>query len=291
LVLSNLDKVFYPATGFTKGDVISYYRAVSEVLLPHLRGRPVTLKRYPDGVNRPYFYEKKCPSHRPPWIKTVVMTRARDNVALPYCQLNSEAALVWATNLGNLELHVSLARSRTTARPSAAVFDLDPGAPAGVLECAEVALRLKGVFESAGLAGFVKTSGSKGLQVYVPLNTPVSEADVRTWAHSVARSLEDDDPESIVTTPTKAERPGKIFVDWSQNNTHKTTVCVYSLRAQERPTVSTPVGWEEVARALDRVDPSLLSFEAEDVLGRISRKGDLFEPVITLKQRVPRRSS
>ena len=286
--LSNLDKVFYPSTGFTKGDVISYYRSVSGVLLPHLRGRPVTLKRYPNGVDGKYFYEKRCPSHRPAWIKTVVLTRQRDNVDLPYCQLNSEAALVWATNLANLELHVSLARARTTSRPSAAVFDLDPGAPAAVLECADVALRLKDRFDALGLASFVKTSGSKGLQVYVPLNTPVSTERAREWAHSIAQALEHDDPEGIVTTPAKVERPGKIFVDWSQNHPHKTTVCVYSLRAKQRPAVSTPVSWDEVAGAVEKGDSALLSFQADEVLDRVRRKGDLFEPVVKLKQRLPR---
>ncbi len=289
LQLSNLDKLFYPATGTTKGDVIAYYRAVAAVLLPHLRGRPVTLKRYPNGVQGMYFYEKKCPSHRPPWVKTVVLTRKRDNVDLPYCQLNSEAALVWAANLASLELHVSLARARTTSRPSAAVFDLDPGAPAAVLECADVALRLKRMFEQAGLTSFVKTSGSKGLQVYVPLNTPVTGAATKAWAHSIARKLEEEDPGGIVTTPARVERPGKIFVDWSQNDTHKTTVCVYSLRAKERPTVSTPVTWDEVSQAASSQDAGMLSFEADEVLQRIGRKGDLFEPVIKLKQRLPRR--
>lgn len=288
LRLSNLDKVFYPAAGLTKGDVIDYYRAVSEALLPHLKGRPVTLKRYPNGVEGPHFYEKKCPSHRPEWIKTVVLTRKRDNVDLPYCQLNSEAALVWAANLANLELHVSLARARTTSRPSAAVFDLDPGAPAAVLECGDVALRLKRLFDRRGLASFVKTSGSKGLQVYVPLNTPVTGPDTKAWAHSVARLLQDEDPDGIVTTPARVERPGKIFVDWSQNDTHKTTVCAYSLRAKDRPTVSTPVTWDEIAKAVANEDSSLLSFEFDEVLDRIGRKGDLFEPVIKLKQRLPR---
>ena len=288
LEVSNLDKVFYPATGFTKGDVIDYYRSISDVLLPHLKLRAVTLKRYPNGVTGPFFYEKACPEHRPSWIKTVALRRRRDDKDVNYCQLNSEAGLVWAANLANLELHVSLASARATHKPQCAVFDLDPGEGTGVLECADVALRLRKLFAERDLDCVVKTSGSKGLQLYVPLNTPASFDDTNRWAKAVAQQLEGETPDEVVSKVSKEARVGRVFIDWSQNNVARTTVCVYSLRAKEQPTASTPLTWDEVTSAHDKSDAAQLTFTYDQVLSRVERHGDLFEPVRSLKQRLPK---
>jgi bifunctional non-homologous end joining protein LigD len=288
LEVSNLDKVFYPKVGFTKGDLIDYYRSISEVLLPHLKGRPVTLKRYPDGVEGFTFYEKSCPEHRPSFIKTVAIRRKRDDKDVNYCQLNTEAALTWASNLANLELHVALGSARAPHKPHSVVFDLDPGEGTGVLECAEIAVRLRGLFSELGRESLVKTSGSKGLQLFVPLNTKVTYEDTRPWAKTVAARLESETPDEIVIKPSKDARRGRVFIDWSQNHPAKTTVCVYSLRARERPTVSTPVTWDELTSALEAGDPDRLVFTYDEVLKRVERDGDLFEPVRTLKQRLPK---
>jgi bifunctional non-homologous end joining protein LigD len=288
LEVSNLDKVFYPDSGFTKGDMIDYYRSVSEVVLPHLKQRPVTLKRYPNGVEGFSFYEKACPEHRPSFVKTVAIRRKRDDKDVNYCQLNTEAALVWASNLANLELHVALGSARAPQKPHSVVFDLDPGEGTGVLECAEVALRLKKLFDSLERDSVVKTSGSKGLQLYIPLNTPVTYEDTRPWAQAVAGRLEAETPDAIVSKPSKEARRGKVFIDWSQNNPSKTTVCVYSLRAKARPTVSTPVTWDEIRAAVKASDPEALVFDSQAVLERIAAQGDLFEPVLNMKQRLPK---
>ncbi|MGH2736383.1 MAG: non-homologous end-joining DNA ligase [Actinomycetota bacterium] len=285
--VSNLEKVFYPETGFTKGEVIDYYRSVSEALVPHLRYRPVTLKRYPNGVEGPFFYEKSCPKHRPEWVKTVALRRKQDGKDVHYCQLNGEAALVWAANLADLELHVSLATARSTRRPKAVVFDLDPGEGTGVIECADIALRLRDIFAALELECFVKTSGSKGLQLYVPLNSRVRYDDTKPWAQAVARHLEAEAPDEIVSKPSKEARRGKVFVDWSQNDFHKTTVCVYSLRAKQTPIASTPLEWDEVERALERSSAESLTFTSDEVLKRIEVHGDLFAPVLELEQKLP----
>jgi bifunctional non-homologous end joining protein LigD len=288
LEVSNLDKVFYPATGTTKGDVIAYYRAVAPVLLPHLKDRFLTLKRYPNGVEGKFFYEKECPKHRPGWVKTAPMVRKKDNKAVNYCLLNDEASLVWSANLANLELHTSLARARDFFRPTALVFDLDPGPPAGLLECAQVALLVNSIFDRMGLEVFPKTSGSKGLQLFVPLNTAVTYDDTKPLAHELAKRLETENPDLVLSSQSRAEREGKVLVDWSQNDDHKTTASVYSLRAKERPTASTPVTWQELKKALRAQRPDLLVFEAGEVLARVEKHGDLFEPVKTLKQKLPR---
>ena len=286
LTVSNLDKIFYPKTGTTKGDVIDYYRAVAPVLLPHLKNRMVTLKRYPNGVEGKFFYEKECPKHRPDWVETAPMTR-KDGKAVNYCLLNTEASLVWSANLANLELHTSLATAKDVFRPTALVFDLDPGPPAGIVECGEVALLLKAIFDKDGLESFPKTSGSKGLQLFVPLNTKITYTETKPLAHELALRLEKDHPDLIVSGQSKAEREGKVLVDWSQNDDHKTTASVYSLRAKERPTVSTPLKWAEVKKAVRAADPSVLVFDADEVLARIDKHGDLFEPVRKLKQKLP----
>jgi bifunctional non-homologous end joining protein LigD len=283
LRLVNLDKVLYPAAGFTKAQVIDYYVRTSSALLPHLRDRPLTLKRYPNGVDQPHFYEKRCPSHRPPWVRTAEADGIR------FCLVNDLASLVWVANLADLELHVPLARAGSWDRPDSVVFDLDPGAPADLVQCCEVGLLLRGLFDSLGLASYAKTSGSKGLQVYLPLNTPgVTYEQTKPFARAVAELLERERPDRIVSNMKKSLRTGKVLVDWSQNDPHKTTVCVYSLRAKERPTVSTPVTWKEVEACAKGGGAGSLTFESEDVIGRVEAQGDLFAPVLERKQKLPR---
>ena len=284
--VSNLGKVFYPKTGFTKGQTIDYYIRVSPALLPHLKNRPITLKRYPDGVDGLYFYEKRCPPHRPDWIETHPVTRTEGGT-IDYCVMNSLSALVWAANLADLELHVFLHRVPKIMQPTVVVFDLDPGAPADILDCCRIALQLKSLLEKLKLKSFPKTSGSKGLQVYVPLNRAATYDQTKAFARAVAGELEKASPQTVVSNMQKSLRTGKVFVDWSQNDDHKTTVCVYSMRAKERPTVSTPVEWDEVEIALKKNQADMLAFEPEDVLKRIDKNGDLFAPVLSLKQNLP----
>jgi bifunctional non-homologous end joining protein LigD len=286
LKLSNLTKVLYPRLGFTKGDVIDYYAAVAAVVVGHLQGRPLTVKRWPDGVDGKFFFQKQAPAHRPEWVQTVTLPSQRKPI--DYLLANDEATLIWLANLAALELHTPLARAEAIERPTALVFDLDPGEPATVIECCRVGLQLHGMFENLGLKSFAKTSGSKGLQLYVPLNSnTVTYEHTKPFAKTVAEMLEHAEGELVVSRMTKARRTGKVLIDWSQNDSRKTTVCVYSLRAGERPTVSTPVEWEEVRGALDSEDPSALSFEAHEVLGRVSERGDLFAPVLSMIQELP----
>jgi bifunctional non-homologous end joining protein LigD len=282
LRLVNLEKVLYPRAGFTKAQVIDYYVRISAAVLPHLRDRPLTLKRYPNGVDQPYFYEKRCPQHRPPWIRTA------DADGIRFCVVNDLASLVWAANLADLELHVPLSRAQSFQRPDMVVFDLDPGAPADLVQCCEVGLLLRGLFESLRLRAYAKTSGSKGLQVYVPLNTPgVTYDDTKPFARAVAELLERERPHAIVSNMKKSLRTGKVLVDWSQNDVHKTTVCVWSLRAKETPTVSTPVGWQEVAACARASDPALLTFDSESAIRRFEEEGDLFASLLREKQKLP----
>ena len=269
----------YPAVGFTKGELIDYYTRVAPAVLPHLRGRPLTLKRYPNGVEQGYFYEKNCPSHRPHWVAT---SHIGD---IDYCLCEDLPTLVWAANLADLELHPSLSLAEAIERPTAMAFDLDPGPPAGLMECRQVALWLRETLGQIGLECFPKTSGSKGLQVYVPLNVDgVSYDDTKPLSHALARHLEGEHPELVVSSQKKELRRGKVLIDWSQNDEHKTTVSVYSLRARERPTVSTPLDWRELQSA---AGPDDLTFEADDVLERVEEQGDLFAPVAELRQRPP----
>jgi bifunctional non-homologous end joining protein LigD len=287
LSLSNLDKVFYPATGFTKGHVVEYYTRVAPVLLGHLEGRPLTLKRYPNGVEGQFFYEKQCPSHRPDWVATTPPIPAGGR-RIQFCLVDGLATLVWLANLADLELHASLARVEDYGRPTVLAFDLDPGPPATIVECAEVALRLRDLFTQLGLEAWPKTSGSKGMQVYVPLNGDVGYRETKGFAHALAQLLEKQHPKLVVSEMKKELRRGKVFVDWSQNDRHKTTVCVYSLRARERPTVSTPLRWEEVEAVTESGEPEDLAFTSEQVLARVEEHGDLFAPVLRLEQALPR---
>jgi len=287
LSLSNLDKVFYPATGFTKGQVIDYYTRIAPVLLPHLRGRHLTLKRYPDGVDGQFFYEKQCPRHRPDWVRTARVPIRTDGRSIDYCMVEDLATVVWLANLADLELHTPLAHADAPAAPTMLAFDLDPGPPATIVECAEVACRLREAFDHFGLVAFPKTSGSKGMQLYVPLNTPTEYRATKPFAQGIAQVLERRDPALVVSEMRKDLRPGKVFIDWSQNDEHKTTVCVYSLRARERPSVSTPVTWEEVEAVLRSRDPDELAFTSDEVLSRVAKQGDCFAPVLELEQELP----
>lgn len=287
LKLSNLEKVLYPDVGFTKGQVIDYYVRVAPALLPHLEARPLTMKRYPNGVGGMFFYEKNCPAHRPEWVKTVKVWSGGNNRWMDYCLIEDLPTLVWAANLADLELHTSLSLGKEIMRPTFIVFDLDPGPPADIVQCCQVGLWVRDIFAKLGLQSFAKTSGSKGLQIYVPLNTPTAYDETKPFAHELARVLERRHSSLVVSDMKKSLRTGKIFVDWSQNDDHKTTICVYSLRARERPTVSTPVKWQEVENCLKKGDAKLLVFNSENVLARVKEHGDLFEPVLRLKQKLP----
>ena len=284
LALSNLDKVLYPETGFTKGEVIDYYARIAPAMLPHLAGRALTFKRFPNGVVGHSFFEKRCPQHRPGWVPVAVGPGDR-NGAIEYCVVATPAVLVWAANMAALEFHAPMALAADLDTPRALVFDLDPGPPAAMAECAQVALEIREVLAAAGREGWPKTSGSKGLQLYAPLNTPATHEHAADVALAVGQVLEKRSPERILTVMTKQRRSGKVFVDWSQNNRHKTTIAVYSLRARPDPTVSTPVTWDEVAAAADGTNP--LQFDAAAVLRRVEEHGDLFAPVLTVEQPLP----
>src|SRR6266576_2190500 len=289
LSVSNLDKVLYPKVGFTKGQVIDYYIRIAPVLLPHLRDRPLTMKRYPDGVDGEFFYEKNCPSHRPKWVQTAKVWSEGNQRTMNYCLANDLPTLVWAANLADLELHTSLSRKDKIERPTMMVFDLDPGPPADIVQCCQVGIWLRDLLARMKLKSFAKTSGSKGLQVYVPLNTPVTYDDTKGLSRSLAQHLEREHPDLVTSNMSKAVRKGKVFVDWSQNDEHKTTICVYSLRAREEPTVSTPVTWDEVENCLKRKNADLLKFRSNKTIARVEKLGDLFASVEKLKQKLPKK--
>jgi bifunctional non-homologous end joining protein LigD len=285
LALTNLDKMMYPS-GFTKASVIDYYVRIAPVMLPHLAGRPLTLKRYPNGSTASFFYEKNCPSHRPDWVQTIsVPSTRKSEKTINYCSADDLPTLVWLANLAALELHPLLALGTEIDSPTTMVFDLDPGPPAAMGECAEVACEIRAFLEPLGLRSFPKTSGSKGLQLYVPLNSGATYNQTKPFAHQLALTLEKRLPGRVVEKMEKARRGGKVLIDWSQNHPTKTTVGVYSLRAKDRPTVSTPVTWDEVEAAVG--GGAELSFEAAHTLERVERLGDLFQPVTELRQELP----
>ncbi len=288
LKLTNLDKVLYPEADFTKGEVIDYYAKVADAMVPHLAGRPLTLRRFPEGVDdtEGAFFEKRCPKHRPDWVKTAAVSASTGSI--DFCVCEDRPTLVWMAQLASIELHPSLSLASKLDRPTVLVFDLDPGPPADVLDCCRVGLRLRELFGHFDVECFPKTSGSKGLQIYVPLNGRVTYDDTKPFARAIAQLLEKQTPDKVVSKMKKVERKGRVFVDWSQNHRRKTTVAVYSLRARQRPTVSTPLSWAEVERALDKDDAASLAFEAAEVLARIERHGDLFAPVLELKQTLPK---
>jgi bifunctional non-homologous end joining protein LigD len=283
--LSNLDKVLYPS-GFTKAQVIDYMARIAPVALPHLRGRALTFKRFPNGTDTAGFFEKRCPGHRPDWMHVALGPGDRRG-GIEYCCIDEPAAMVWAANMAAIEIHAPMALAADLATPRALVFDFDPGAPATIVECCQIALAARDVLDSVGLVGWCKTSGSKGLQTYVPLNTPgATHQAAADFALAVGQVLERQLPGQVTTVMAKAVRPGKIFVDWSQNAFHKTTIAPYSLRARPEPTVSTPVTWDEVGRcASGEVE---LRFRSDDVLARVGEHGDLFADVLTVEQRLPR---
>ena len=282
LQLSNWDKVLFPDAGFTKGDLIEYYAWVAPAVLPHVRGRALTLKRYPNGVQEPYFYEKQSPSHRPDWVATASIG------GVDYTVVEERATLVWLANLADVELHTSLALAIGPQSPTLLVFDLDPGPPAGIVECCEVAVVLRGMFDALDLVACAKTSGSKGLQVYVPLgDESVTYKKTKSLARRIAELLEGRMPELVVSRMTKRLRAGRVLVDWSQNDAHKTTVTAYSVRALAKPGVSTPISWEEVESCRRRRDGSSLVFTPEQVRARVGELGDLFAPAATVQQALP----
>lgn len=283
LKLSNLDKVLYPETGFTKGEVIDYYARIAPAMLPHLRDRCVTFRRYPNGVEGKDFFEKRCPSHRPDWVRVALGPGDRRG-GIDYCVLDDTPSLVWAANLAALELHTPMSHTADATVPNMVVFDLDPGPPAGMTECAEVALDLRDALDAIGLQIFPKTSGSKGLQLYLPLNTHHTTEQARSFALALGQVMAKHHPDRVLTEMKRDLRPGKVFIDWSQNADHKTTICAYSLRARPHPSVSTPVTWDEVEHA---ANDEPLVFEAPDVVARFEEHGDLFAPTQTLEQTLP----
>lgn len=285
LKLSNLDKVLYPEIGFTKGEVIDYYTRIAPTMVGHVGDRGVTLRRYPDGVEAGSFFEKRCPSHRPAWVPVALGPGDRSG-AIEYCRLDSRAALVWSANMAALEIHAPMARCDDVETPTMVVFDLDPGAPADIVDCCEVALWIRDVLDGIGLEVWPKTSGSKGLQLYLPVNEPgLTHEAASAFAQTVAQALEKHHADRVTSTMRKDLRVGKVFIDWSQNSRHKTTVAPYSLRARPHPTVSTPVSWDEVSACADGDGP--LVFTAGEVLDRVADRGDLFAPVLTVRQTLP----
>jgi bifunctional non-homologous end joining protein LigD len=288
LKLTNLDKALYPKAGFTKGQVIDYYARRAPVLVPHLDGKPLTLKRYPNGVDEQFFFEKNATKHRPDWVKTAPVWSEGNNRNVNYILANDLATLIWVANLAGIELHPSLSLAKDITCPRSMVFDLDPGPPANIIQCCQVGFWLREIFDRFGLQSFPKTSGSKGLQIYVPLNTKTSYDETKPFAHALARLLENEHRALVVSDMKKAIRTNKVFVDWSQNDEHKTTISVYSLRARERPTVSTPVSWAEVEAAYKKKDAGLLVFDSKQVLERVEKFGDLLAPLLSLKQKLPK---
>jgi bifunctional non-homologous end joining protein LigD len=281
LILSNLDKVMYPAAGFTKAGVVDYYARIAPTMLPHLRDRALTMVRFPDGVDGNRFFEKRCPPHAPEWVR-----QGESSEGLVQCVIDDVASLVWVANLASLELHTLQATVDEPDRPTSMVLDLDPGPPASILDCCRVALDLRDMLDGLGLQTVVKTSGGKGLHLATPVRGADAEA-TKSFARALGQLLAKQDPERVTIVMARDIRPGKVFVDWSQNDRHKTTVCAYSLRAQPRPTVSTPLSWDEVSSALDEGDTGALSFEAPDVLVRVDRLGDLYEPNLTEHRSLP----
>ncbi|QYC44832.1 Putative DNA ligase-like protein [Nonomuraea coxensis DSM 45129] len=276
LTLSNLDKVLYPDCGFTKAEVIDYYTRIAPVLLPHLAGRPLTVKRYPNGVTGQFFFEKNAPEHTPDWVRRVNLPApgsTKNRESIDFALVEDLPTLVYYANLAALELHVPQWRVDDDGEalpPDTIVFDLDPGAPATIVQCAEVALMLREALKAEGLAARPKTSGSKGMQLCADWDCGEEPS---AYARKLARLLEKEHPKQVVSVMAKAARPGKVFIDWSQNNPAKTTVAPYSLRARERPTVSTPLTWKEVESC---EHPEDLVFTAPDVLARAENRGDLF---------------
>jgi bifunctional non-homologous end joining protein LigD len=289
LALSNLTKVFFPENGFTKGEVIAFYSEIAAAILPHLRDRPLTLKRYPDGIEGEHFYEKNAPSHTPSWVKRFAVPRSEGGPDIHYVLCNDRPTLVWVSNLGDIEKHVLLARAPNIDCPTSLVFDLDPGEPADILDCGRVALHLRELFASLSLECFVKVSGSKGLHLAVPLNTEVTYEVTQPFAKTIAELAARQLPDRVVSDMSKEVRRGKVLIDWSQNSDFKTTVAVYAMRAKPGgPFISMPVAWDELSSAVKRRSIKSLFFTPVAAVKRITRLGDLFEPILSLKQEIPK---
>ena len=287
LSLTNLQKDLYPSYGFTKAHILDYYRRISPFILPHLKDRALTLKRYPNGVEEEYFYEKRCPSNRPSWVKTARITRDEGEL-MTVCLVNDLDTLIWVENLASLELHVPLAKAATPETPDSMVFDLDPGDSADILDCARVALILRDLLGELKLASYVKTSGRKGLHVYVPLNRRgVTFEDTKKFSKSVSEVLQRNYPDLVTVKMAKELRTKKVFINWSQNDHSKTMICIYSLRAQDKPTVSFPLSWKELEDSASRRDPGRLQVLHSQALSRAEKEGDLFQEVLVKKQKLP----
>jgi bifunctional non-homologous end joining protein LigD len=290
LSLANLEKDLYPAYGFTKAHILDYYHRISRFILPHLKDRAVTLKRYPEGVDKDYFFEKRCPAHRPSWVKTAEVRRDDDAEPMTACLINDLQTLIWAENLASVELHVPLARAGSPETPDAVVFDLDPGPPADIFACARVALILRDLLSGLRLASCVKTSGRKGLHVYVPLNrAETTFEDTKKFSKAVAVIMQKNYPDLVTAKMAKDARKAKVFINWSQNDASKTMVCAYSLRAREKPVVSFPLSWEELEQLAGTGDPEKLMVLPSEAVSKAEKQGDLFQAVLTKKQRLPYR--
>jgi bifunctional non-homologous end joining protein LigD len=287
LSLSNLEKVLYPANGFTKAHVLEYYRRIAAFILPHLQDRALTLKRYPEGVEKAYFFEKHCPSHHPAWAKTAELHRD-DGERMTVCLVNDLETLLWVANLASLELHVPLARAGSPETPDSMVFDLDPGEQADILDCARVALILRELLSRLRLASYVKTSGQKGLHVYVPLNSQETTfEDTKKFSKAVAVIMQKNYPELVTAKMAKEYRRAKVFINWSQNDSSATMVCVYSLRARDKPFVSFPLEWQELEHLAGLGDPERFQVIHAEAVRRAETTGDLFREVLVKQQRLP----
>lgn len=287
LPLSNLEKDLYPSYGFTKARILEYYRAMAPFILPHLKDRALTFKRYPEGVEMDFFFEKRCPSHRPVWVKTAEISQ-QDAEPINFCLVNDLETLMWVENLASLELHVPLARAYSPETPDSMVFDLDPGDPANILDCARVALILRDLLAGMGLVSYVKTSGQKGLHVLVPLNRKETTfEDTKTFSRAVAEIMQKHYPDLVTARMAKKERSGKVFINWSQNDSKKTMICVYSLRAREKPFVSFPLEWKDLANPAGPGGPEGLQVLHSEALRRSGEKGDLFRDVLVKEQKLP----
>lgn len=287
LPLSNLEKDLYPSYGFTKARILEYYRRIAEFILPHLHARALTLKRYPEGVEKDFFFEKRCPSHRPAWVKTAEIRRD-DHEKMTVCLVNDLETLIWVENLASLELHVPLARTGSPETPDSMVFDLDPGHQANILDCAKVALILRDLLSGLQLACYPKTSGKKGLHVYVPLNRKEATfKETKEFSKAVAVIMQKNYPDLVTAKMAKEYRKQKVFINWSQNDATKTMICVYSLRAREKPIVSFPLAWKELENLTGRDDAEQLQVLHSEAISRTEKQGDLFRDVITKKQKLP----
>jgi len=287
LSLSNLEKDLYPSYGFTKAHILEYYSRIAKFILPHLKDRALTLKRYPDGVDKDFFFEKRCPAHRPDWVNTAEV-RLDDSERMTVCLVNDMETLIWVENLASLELHVPLARAVSPENPDSMVFDLDPGDGANILDCARVALILRQLLSELRLASFVKTSGRKGLHVYVPLNRKETTFEgTKTFSKAVAEIMQQNYPDMVTAKMGKEYRKKKVFINWSQNDPKKTMICIYSLRAREKPLVSFPFEWKELENFAGSGNPEKLQVLPSEAVSRAEKNGDLFSGVLTKKQRLP----